>query len=119
MTKKGYSEDPAWKPLTDADDNADEDGAGGVHVKTATLRPGAEAFLTKRLTIGKKMSYDGTSLPHCAINRTIIVHNGRSYKKYVCRTHSVICSKMRCVAKRSFIPDLGETYTSGCNCKEY
>ena len=33
--------DPTWKPLTDPDDNADEDGAGGVHVKTATLRPSA------------------------------------------------------------------------------
>ena len=110
--------DPTWKPLTDPDDNADEDSADGVHVKTGTLRPSAGAFLTKRCIIGKRMSYGVRSRHPCVKKTEIRVYNGRSYKHHVCKTHSNMCDTgFKCEAEISYITALGETYTSGCRCK--
>ena len=122
MTKKGYSADAAWKPLTDPGDNADEDGADGVHVKAATLRSNAEAFLTKRHTKGKGLGYDVRSPPYCKKNMTIVVYNGESYKHYTCKSHSKFCTsgvnlRGKCEAVVTYIPGLKDTYTSDCQCK--
>ena len=118
MTKKGYSVYPAWKPLTYPGDNADGDGAGGVHVKAARLQPNAKAFLTKRSTVGKRLSYDVGLLNPC-VNRTQTVpYNGQFYTHYVCKTHSLLCTNYqnpsgKCKAKISII---GAIHTSVCNC---
>ena len=117
MTKKGYSRVPTWKLLTDPDDNADEDSADGVHVKTGTLRPSAGAFLTKRCIIGKRMSYGVRSGNPCVKETEIVIYNGRSYKYHVCKTHSLICNSLKCEDVISYSPALRATYTSGCRCK--
>jgi len=124
LTKNGYSTDPAWKTLSDPDDNADEDAGGSLHVKSATLRASAQAFLTKRRTTGERMRYDVRSLHHCVKEVQVYPGNGNQlYEHYICHTHSTLCAdhgylKNRCEPSGYiYIPALKKTVTSGCKCK--
>ena len=51
------------------------------------------------------MSYGVRSHHHCVKETEIVVYNGRPYEHRVCEDAI------------SYIPALGETYTSGCRCK--
>jgi len=124
LTKNGYSTDPAWKTLSDPDDNADEDAGGSLHVKSATLRASAQAFLTKRRTTGERMRYDVRSLHHCVKEVQVYPGNGNQlYEHYICHTHSTLCAdhgylRNRCEPSGyTYIPALKKTVTSGCKCK--
>ena len=111
LTKNGYSEDTAWKPLTHPGDNADVDAAGSPDVKRAPLW---------------SMWYDVRSLPHPCVKKVEIqvYHGNKSYKRYECNTHSLLCVgygniRGRCEPSGyEFIPELNKSVKSGCKCKE-
>ena len=110
LTKKGYSANPAWKPLTDPGDNADEDAAGSPDTKRAPLQ---------------LRWYDVRALPHPCVKEehTVIYHGNKWYMSYECKTHSPLCPGYGKVRGRcepsgyTLIPVLNETVVSGCRCK--
>ena len=104
LTKKGYSANPAWEPLTDEGDIADEDAAGSPDVKRAPLR---SSWYDVR---------SPTSDP-CVKE----VHIQGKYTHYECKKHSLLCKpSFRCKAPEyEFIPELNANVnTAGCKCKE-
>ena len=124
LTNDGCSADAAWKTLLDSDENAEEDAAGILHVKPEPLRARAEAFLTKRRTMGEGMRYDVRSLDPCVLKIQTVVYNGdQSYKRYVCATHDIRCANHRtrldgeCETSYKVITALNKKVVSGCKCK--
>ena len=126
LTKNGCSADPAWKTLLDSGENAEEDAADSLHVKPAPLRSRAEAFLTKRRTMGERMRYDIRSLDPCVLKVQTVVYNGdQDYKRYVCATHDIRCINHRTrlsgecePSSYKFITALNKHVVSGCKCKD-
>ena len=110
LTKNGYSANPAWKPLTDPGDNADEDAAGSADVKRAPLR---------------LRWNDARSATNPCVRevRTAVHHGNKPYMHYECKTHSTLCTgygnvKGRCEPSGyEFIFELNESVISGCKCK--
>ena len=125
LTKNGCSADPAWRTLLDSDENAEEDAAGILHVKPEPLRARAEAFLTKRRSMGERMRYDVRSLHYCVHKKQRVVYNGdQSYERYVCKKTSTLCisdsTRLSGECEPSsyqFITALNKYVVSGCKCK--
>ena len=83
LTKKGYSANPVWKPLTDEGHNADEDAAGSPDVKRAPLR-------SRRFDVR-------SSTDSCVKEeRKVLYHGNKWYMHYECNTHSPLCAGLRC-----------------------
>ena len=110
FAKNGYSANPAWKTLTDPGHNADEDAGGGPDAKRAPLP--SRWYVVRSATN-----------PCVKEERTVIYHGNKSYKRYECYTHSLLCvghgnARGRCEASnKTFIPALNEVVVSGCRCK--
>ena len=108
LTKKGYSANPVWKPLTDEGHNADEDAAGSPDVKRAPLR---------------SRWYGARSSTNACVKE---VYLDKGYMHYECKTYSLLClgdgngnGKCEPVYKAIAYVSLNETVTvvSGCRCQ--
>ena len=102
LTKKGYSANSAWKPLTDPGDNADENAAGSPDVKRDPLPSSCSDF--RSLTNNPCVSH-------------IEVYQGnKSYTRHVCKNHSLLCPGFTCEAQYCLITDLNKSVECGCRC---
>ena len=123
MIRSGFSTDPAWKTLSDPEDNTEKDAAVNVHVKPATLRSSAEDSGTRRRKMEERMRYDVRSLHHCVKEKQVYLTNGNQlYEHYVCKHYSILCApidvKSRCEPTGyAHIPALKMTVVTGCKCR--
>ena len=106
LTKKGYSANPAWQPLTDPGDNADENAAGSPDVKRDPSRSSCYDFRSP------------TDIP-CGKEHIVVYQGNKSYTRHVCPTHSLLCPGFRCEAsKYCLITDLNKSVVCGCRCSK-
>lgn len=102
LTKKGYSANSAWKPLTDPGDNADENAAGSPDVKRD---PSSSCSDFRSRT-------DNPCVSHIEVYR----QGNKSYTRYVCKSHSLLCPSYTCEAQYCLITDLNKSVECGCRC---